>query len=103
MTVIVARQPQGRAFDSDSFTDLTDAAVKVEWVDGIRVRVTLTPDVSPEVAAAVRCRVISQDAADEALRSELRTALALPKDTTARRLVRLEALLDAVAQLLLNT
>ncbi|MBB3041229.1 hypothetical protein [Nocardioides soli] len=76
MTAIRAQLGFGQSIGPASFVDLTDAEVEVRFGDGGLLEVTLTPDVSGEVAAAVRCRVISQGPEDEAVRREIAGLLA---------------------------
>lgn len=102
MTTIIARLAPGRSISETSFSDLTTAKVSVAWGAAGMLQVTLTPDVSADIAASVRCRIISQTTADESARRSLRAALLLPKSTTAERLTRLEALIEATAELLLE-
>lgn len=94
MTVISAQLGFGRSLGAESFADLTTGEVRVAFGSDGRLAVTVTPDVTPDVARAIRCRVISQGSEDEALRVEIARLLDQPAGPE-----RTEALLVALAQL----
>ena len=94
MTVV-----RGRLQRSEySFTDLTDATVETRFGDDGRLEVTLTPDVSPDVATAIRCRIISRTPAQEALLLQI-AALLNGQPSTSRTAQLIELLARYVVEL----
>lgn len=91
MTVIRARLTRTTDY---AFDDLTTADVASAFGSDGFLEVTLTPDVTDDVATAVRCRVISHGPDDEALRREIARLLDQPASPE-----RTEALVVALARL----
>jgi len=91
MTVVRARLSRTTDY---AFDDLTTAEVTAAFGPDGLLEVTLTPDVTEDVATAVRCRVISHGPDDEALRVEIAGLLRQPASPE-----RTEALVVALARL----
>lgn len=101
-TTVAARLADGRAIDETSFTDITESPASVEWGDDGLLVVEFPDDLPAATRRRVRCRIISTDAAEEALMNRLADLAAEDPTTVADRLLRLEQAVTAVARLLLR-